>query len=129
VLPEGRHGHALIEALAALVAAESGALDEAERRAATAYGLALGTTDMPVVAVAGVAAAFVAAARGQADEAAELLGASASVRGADDFTSPEVARVYDAARSAAYDRGRALSREQALARLEAAVSRAAPVGP
>jgi hypothetical protein len=51
------------------------------------------------------------------------------VRGADDFTSPEVKRMRDDARAAAYSRGRALSREDALARLEAAVSRAAPVGP
>jgi hypothetical protein len=71
----------------------------------------------------------VAAARGDADEAAELLGAAAAVRGADDFTSPEVARVRDSARSAGYDRGRALARAEALARLEAAASRAAPVGP
>ncbi len=84
---------------------------------------------MPVVSSVGVAAAHIAAARGNADEAAELLGAAAAIRGGDDFTSPEVAAVRDEARSAAYDRGRALSREEALARLEAAASRAAPVGP
>jgi hypothetical protein len=37
--------------------------------------------------------------------------------------------VRDRARAAAYDRGRGLSREHALARIEAAASRAAPVGP
>jgi hypothetical protein len=82
-----------------------------------------------VVSSVAVAAAHLAAARGKPDEAAELLGAAAAIRGADDFTSPEVAAVREEARSAAYDRGRALAQEEALARLEAAASRAAPVGP
>jgi predicted ATPase/DNA-binding SARP family transcriptional activator len=128
-LSQQGHGRALIEALSAIVAAETGALDDAERHVAAAFPVALATTDMPVVAAVGVAAATVAAARGRAEEAAELLGAAAAVRGADDFTSPEVARVRDEARSTAYDRGRALSREEALARLQAAASRTAPVGP
>jgi hypothetical protein len=76
-----------------------------------------------------VAAATLAAAHGRAGEAAELLGAAAAVRGADDFTSPEVSRLRDDARAAAYARGRALSREAALERLAAAASSAAPVGP
>ncbi len=129
ILPEQSHGWALVTALSAILAAEAGELEEAERHFATALPLALATTDMPVVSGVGVAAAHIAAARGRPEEAAELLGAAAAIRGADDFTSPEVAAVRDEARSAAYGRGRALSREQALARLEAAASRAAPVGP
>jgi len=128
-LPEQSHGWALIESLSAILAAQAGELDDAERYIATGLPLALATTDMPIVASVGVAAAHLAAARGRPDEAAELLGAAAAIRGADDFTSPEVAAVRDEARSAAYDRGRALSREEALKRLEAAASRAAPVGP
>ena len=128
-LPQQGHGRALVEALSAIVAAEAGGLDEAEGHVAAAFPVALASADMPIVAAVGVAAASVAAARGGADEAAELLGAAAAVRGADDLTSPEVARVHDEARSAAYARGRALSREDALARLEAAASRTAPVGP
>jgi hypothetical protein len=65
-------------------------------------------------------------ARRRSAEAAELLGAAAAVRGAEDATAPEVARLaarlceelgtdaYAAARA----RGRALSREDALARLQ-----------
>jgi hypothetical protein len=83
---------------------------------------------MPIVAAVGVAAATVAAVRGRAEEASVLLGAAAALRGADDFTSPEVARLRDEAQSPAYERGRALSRLEALARLQAAASRAAPVG-
>jgi tetratricopeptide (TPR) repeat protein len=128
-LPEHGHGRALIDALAAIVDADDGELEAAERRLAAGYATAVATRDMPIVAVVGVAAAAVALARGQADEAGELLGAAAAIRGADDFTSPEVARVRDRAPSAAYGRGRALTREHALARIEAAASRAAPVGP
>jgi predicted ATPase/DNA-binding SARP family transcriptional activator len=128
-LPEQSHGWALIESLSAILAAEAGELEDAERYVATALPLALATTDMPIVSSVGVAAAHLAAARGKPEEAAELLGAAAAIRGAEDLTSPEVTAVRDEARSAAYDRGRALSREEALKRLEAAVSRAAPVGP
>ncbi len=128
-MPEQGHGHALIEALTAIVEAECGELDAAERRLAAAHSAAVATRDMPIVAFAGVAACAVAIARGRPHEAAELLGAAASVRGADDFTSPEVRRVHDGARAAAYARGRALSREDALTRLEAAASHAAPVSP
>jgi hypothetical protein len=129
VLPQYAHGKAMVESLGAMVAADTGELEEADRRLAVAFPAALGTTDMPMVAMAGVAAATLAHARGRLVEAAELLGAAAAIRGADDFTAPEIARLRGDARSAAYARGRALSREDALSRLEAAVSGAAPVGP
>jgi tetratricopeptide (TPR) repeat protein len=129
VLPQYAHGKAMVESLGAIVASRAGELEEAERRLAVALPAALGTTDMPMVAMAGVAAATLAHARGRLDEAAEVLGAAAAIRGADDFTAPEIARLRDDARSAAYARGRALSREDALARLQDAVSGAAPVGP
>src|SRR5262249_36783649 len=129
VLPEQSHGWALIQSLSAILAAEAGELEDAERYIATGLPLALATTDMPVVSSVAGAAAHLPAAPGKAEEAAELLGAAAAIRGADDFTSPEVAAIRDEARSAAYDRGRALSREEALALLEASASRAAPVGP
>jgi predicted ATPase/DNA-binding SARP family transcriptional activator len=128
-LPEQGHGRALIEAYGAVVAAGLGDLEAADRSVAAGFAAAKATSDMPIVAAVGVGAAAVAAARGEHDEAEELLGAAAAIRGADEFTNPIVARLYDAARAAAYARGRALSREEALARLEAAASRAAPVGP
>jgi predicted ATPase/DNA-binding SARP family transcriptional activator len=129
VLPEQGHGRALIEGLTAIVDAESGDFEAAERRVAASHAAAVGTSDMPVIAAAGVAAAALASARGCAAEAAELLGAAAAVRGGDDPTNPEITRLRDDAQAAAYARGRALSREDALARIDAAVSRAAPVGP
>jgi tetratricopeptide (TPR) repeat protein len=128
-LPEQGHGRALIDALAAIVEADLGDLDAADRSVASGFAAAKATSDMPIVASVGVGAAAVAAARGELDEAEELLGAAAAIRGADEFTNPVVARLHDEARAAAYARGRALSREAALARLEAAASRAAPVGP
>jgi hypothetical protein len=128
-LPEQGHGRALIEALASIVEAGLGDLEAADRSVATGFTSARATADMPIVAAVGVGAAAVAAARGELDEAEELLGAAAAIRGADEFTNPVVARLHDEARAAAYARGRALSRDEALARLEAAASRAAPVGP
>jgi hypothetical protein len=92
---------------------------------------------MPVVALVGVLAAAAAVAAGRHDEAAELLGAAARLRGGDDATNPDVAAVADAARAAlgdatfasAYERGRALDREAAVARLAPAWSGTATVGP
>jgi hypothetical protein len=88
----------------------------------------MATRDMPVVSLVGVAAAYVAQARGREQEAGELLGAAAVVRGAEDLTSPEISRLHAKTRPDAYARGRALPREEAMARLEAAALRAAPVG-
>jgi tetratricopeptide (TPR) repeat protein len=128
-LPEQGHGQALIEAQSALVEAALGDLEAAERHVGAGHAAAVATSDMPVVASVGVAAAGVAKAQGRLDEAAELLGAAAAIRGADDFSNPMVVRIRDDTRAAAYARGRALSREEALARLAAEASRPAPVGP
>jgi hypothetical protein len=71
--------------------------------------------------VAGIAA--LAAARGEPARAAELLGLAAALQGFDDNGSLEVARARaaiataldGAAAAAAYERGRTLSRADALA--------------
>jgi predicted ATPase len=128
-MPGQGHGRALVEALSAVVECEEGDLEAAERHLAAAHTAALATQDMPIVSSVAVAAAALAKALDRADETAELLGVAAAIRGADDVTHPVIARLRDDARSAAYARGRALSREEALARLAGAASRAAPVGP
>jgi hypothetical protein len=69
-----------------------------------------------------VAAAANAHVRGDAPATAELLSAAAAIRGADDPTNPEIRRLPP-------ERGPALSRPDALARLQRAVSGTAPVGP
>ena len=120
----------------ATVLMAGGDLDGGERRVAEAFERGVATTDMPLVATVGVVAANAVARRGRAAEAAEMLGAAEVLRGAEDATNPDVAdlvaRLAEAlgedALAAARARGRALSREDALARLDPA-SRAAPVGP
>jgi hypothetical protein len=72
---------------------------------------------MPVLASVAVAAAAIAAAPGDHAPEVELLTAAAAIRGADDPTNPEVARLTP-------ERGPAMTREDALA----ALSRAAGVG-
>jgi hypothetical protein len=127
VLPEQGHSHAMIDALLAMMEAEAGNVESAERRLVTAHPAALGTRDMPVVSLVGVACAYVALARGEDEEAGELLGAAAVVRGAEDSTAPEIVALCERVRPGSYERGRTLSREQAMARIEAAALRAAPV--
>jgi hypothetical protein len=121
-LPQQGHGQALVEGLMATLAAESGDFEAADRSLTEAHAVALGTEDMPMVASVAVAAASVAAARGERAAAAELVAVANVLRGADDLTNPEIARLglTPAPRPA---------REDALARLAAAVSRTAPVGP
>jgi hypothetical protein len=69
-----------------------------------------------------VAAAAIAHVRDDAAATAELISAAAAIRGADDPTNPEIRRLPP-------ERGPALSRPDALARLQRAVSGTAPVGP
>lgn len=121
-LPQQGHGRALVEGLAATVAAEAGDFEAAERSLAEAHAVALATEDMPMIASVAVAAAALAVRRGDTEGAAELLGAAVALRGAEDPTNPEIVRLG----IESYPR---LTREAALARLDAAVSRTAPVGP
>jgi tetratricopeptide (TPR) repeat protein len=136
VRPEFAHARTIVQVVEAGVTMAGGDLDSAETVLAGAMEDAVLTTDMPLVAAVGVVAADLAARRGRAADAAEMLGAAAALRGAEDATNPDVAdllgRLTEAlgeeALAAARARGRALSREDALARLDAA-SRPAPVGP
>jgi predicted ATPase/DNA-binding SARP family transcriptional activator len=136
-LPQQGHGRAIIGALIAAVETETGDLDRADAALRDAYVSGIGTADMPIVAAVGLAVAGLAARRGHGVEAAQMLGACAAVRGAEDLTNPEVARLMAPLRETlgedafadAYARGRALAREDALALLDPAASRAAAVGP
>ena len=92
-LPQQGHGRALVEALAATLAAEREDFEEAERALAEAHTLALATGDMPILAAVAVAAAAIAVRRDDRDAAAELLAAANAVRGADDRTNPEIVRL------------------------------------
>ena len=96
---------------------------------AAAHETAIGTKDMPIVASVGVAVSDLAARTAQPVDAAEMLGAAARLRGADDATNLDIRRLMATLREAlgdagfedAYERGRALDREAAIARLDPAV--------
>jgi predicted ATPase/DNA-binding SARP family transcriptional activator len=125
--PFAGHGVALgLMSLAHLMTAEgetAGALDTVRR----AYPLAVATRDMPILAGVGVAVAEVAHALTRDVAAAEVLGACATLRGAEDPTDPMVAALTTSLRKAlgdgfdaAYDNGRGLDRDRAVARLDPA---------
>ena len=126
--PGRGHGRALVLTALVQLDIDVGDLAAALEHAPRAYRSALGTDDMPVVAGAGCAIALVAVELGRHALAAELLGAAARVRGADDPTELVVARVREAARqelgasayTAAYERGWSLPKPEAVARLDPA---------
>jgi predicted ATPase/DNA-binding SARP family transcriptional activator len=92
-LPQQGHGRALVEGLAATLAAERGEFEVADRALAEAHSLALATEDMPILAAVAVAAAAISARRGDRAGASELLAAAIALRGADDRTNPEIVRL------------------------------------
>jgi len=110
---------------AATVAATLGDVEQAAADLALAYPAALGTHDRPILADVGVALATLALARSEPSAAATALGAAARVRGAEDPTSPPVARLTSLLRerlgdafSAAYDAGWSLDPAAAGERLD-----------
>jgi tetratricopeptide (TPR) repeat protein len=122
------HGHAraLMLAVAAKQDLVDGQIDIARQRLAEAYQAALGTRDMPVIAIVGLAVADLARATDRSGAATEMMGAAARLRGADDPTQLDVKRLSGALRAALgpqrydteYARGRAFDREAAIARLD-----------
>jgi hypothetical protein len=109
-------------ALSARVAGDDGDVADASRLVRQAYEVAVGTRDMPIVATVGVALADLA---DDPAEAAVLLGAAARLRGADDRTAVEIARVTsdlvavlgDERFATLYADGKALERDAAIERL------------
>jgi len=122
------HGQALMFAVAAKQDVLDGQIDVARERLDAAYQAALGTKDMPIVALTGLAVADLARSTDRTTDAAEMMGATARLRGADDPTQLDVKRLAAALRTtlgdegyeAAYARGRALDRDAAIARLDPA---------
>nr|WP_276612310.1 BTAD domain-containing putative transcriptional regulator [Kineococcus vitellinus] len=108
---------------------DAGDLDGARELLAATRPVVLRTRDLPIVAMFAVAAARWCALAGRQAEAAELLGASACLRGADDLTDPEVAALRERLRAALGERGfgEAFTRGRRLAP-PAAVERTALVG-
>jgi predicted ATPase/DNA-binding SARP family transcriptional activator len=100
-------------------------MPEAHEHAALAWELALGSHDMPIVAMVGVKLAELVLASGEPALALRLLGAADSVRGAPDLSDPRAAALVAAAGAAVGDgfdselaAGRATPRAEALALLQ-----------
>jgi predicted ATPase/DNA-binding SARP family transcriptional activator len=123
------HGHLRAVFMSNLAAYDiwRGRVESSEPLLVQAYQAAVPTRDMPIVAVVGVALAAFAEALGDHSNAAEILGAAAALRGSGDESDLEISRVTSMLRSAlgadfdvAYGRGRAMTRDAALARLDPA---------
>jgi hypothetical protein len=135
-LDRSPHGPRQMEAvmhagLAHLDVAEAD-FDAAQDQLQTAFELAVSSRDMPVAAIVGVGFAELALACGDGARAALLLGASTSLRGAEDRSNGDATTIATTARTAlgaagfddAYARGLSLSREDALSQLAEVSGRA-----
>jgi hypothetical protein len=126
--PARRHMEAMVAATAARIAIAEEDLRVAREQAGRSYRAAVRAQDMSLFALASCTAAELALAVGQPERAAELLGASAVVRGCADPTDPTAAKLAPLLREAlgadryasAYQAGEALSRAEAIERLDPA---------
>jgi predicted ATPase/DNA-binding SARP family transcriptional activator len=126
--PAREHLEVMVAATGARIAIADKDLRTAREQALRSYRAAIGAEDRPLLAQASGATAELALALGQPERAAELLGAGAVVRGADDPTEPTAlqlvpllrARLGDERYEAGYAAGRALARSAAIERLDPA---------
>jgi len=126
--PARGHLAAMVRSTAARIAIADGDLTGAREQAVISYREALSADDMPLLAQASGTSAELAMALGKPERAAELLGASAAVRGTDDPTDPTTAKLAPLLRAAvgddryetAYAAGKALGRARAIERLDPA---------
>ncbi len=127
--PVREHLEAMVAATDARIAIADGDLRRAREQASRSYHAAVAARDMPLLAMASGTAAELALALGQPELAAELLGASAAVRGYADPTDPTAVKLAPLLRAALgadrYARGHAAG--QALGRAEA-IERLDPAG-
>ena len=126
--PARDHLEAMVAATAAQIAVTDDDLQAAREHTARAYRAAVAAQDMPLLALASGPVAELALALGQPERAAELLGARTVVRGGDDPTDPMAVKLVPLLRAAlgeeryerALHRGKALSRAEAIERLDPA---------
>jgi tetratricopeptide (TPR) repeat protein len=126
--PAREHLASLAAVSGTMIALEDGDLPLAREHAARAYQAAIAAEDMPLLAAVAGGLAYLAHALGASERAAELLGACAPVRGGEDATELMVTKLGPRLRATlgaeayarAYDRGKALSRAEAIALLDPA---------
>jgi len=122
-LSSARQLHATLSSSLGMLAAQEGDLGRARRLHGEALALAVESQDGPVVAHVIVAYAGLAALEGDHERAAVLLGGATAVRGIVDVVGYDHLRATEAATAALgreefsrhYERGRAMTREQAVA--------------
>jgi predicted ATPase/DNA-binding SARP family transcriptional activator len=126
--PVRDHLEATVATTAALIAIADEEAGTAREQAIRAYRAATAAKDMPLLALAAGAVAELAFLLGQAERAAELLGARTAVRGGDDPTDPTAVKLTPLLRAAlgedgyaqAYQAGKRLSRAEAIVFLDPA---------
>lgn len=126
--PARSHLRAAVAAAGLMIALCDGDLPLARERAATVYQAAVAAGDMPLLASVVGALARLAHEAGQPERSARMLGARAAVRGIEDRTELTVTRLEPWLREAlgpdayarAYESGKTLSRDEALALLDPA---------
>ena len=126
--PAREHLEAMVAATGARIAIADGDVRAAREQAVRSYRAAVAAQDTPLLALASGATAELALALGQPERAAELLGASTVLRGADDPTDPTTRHLAPLLRAALGDdryeachaAGRALDRPAAIERLDPA---------
>ena len=120
--PAHGHIHAAVVTIAGRVNAAAGRHHDALADACEAYAAAVGTGDMPLIALVGVLVAAISEPD-DPERAARVLGAADRLRGGADPTAVEIAQLTAALRdrlgngefASLYGEGRALPREAALA--------------
>jgi hypothetical protein len=125
------YGHllTLVGAVCSMPAVLSGDLATAEADLLRAYPAAVSTADHPLMAGVAVSVAALADALGRPQDGAEILGAAAVLRGADDHGDVGIGMVRDRliqalgqqAYQEAYDAGRSLSQDTAAKRIDPAL--------
>jgi len=126
--PVREHLEAMVAATGARIAIADEDLPRAREQAGRSYHAAVAAQDMPLLALASGTAAEIALALGQPELAAELLGASAAVRGYADPTDPTAVKLAPRLRAAlgadryarCHATGQALGRAEAIERLDPA---------
>jgi predicted ATPase/DNA-binding SARP family transcriptional activator len=125
VHPIQSHGLAMTLTTMAKIDLESGDSASARRRLVDAYAHAIKTKDMPILASVAVGVAMLAASTGQLPLTAEILGAAAQLRGADDATQFDIIALHDQLGGVltgpyadAYATGKLLQRGDAIARVD-----------
>jgi ATP/maltotriose-dependent transcriptional regulator MalT len=124
------HAHAIVHAMGARLLFGDREIEGAREYIAIAWSAAVATEDLPITAAVGLVIAEMVAGSGLPERAAELLGATARLRGADDPTAPDIKKLTATLAAAlgrdgfdeAYAGGKSLDRAEAIARLDPAVA-------